>query len=78
MSKMDLEKIKRGVGLILEGIGEVVRRQPSADYVALLTGQDYPIKPNAYISAFFLLAGTGSGLVIRTCRCGQGNHCQAV
>ncbi len=36
----------------LEGIGEVLRRQPSAGYVALLTGQDYPIKTNDYISTF--------------------------
>jgi hypothetical protein len=41
----------------LEGIGEAVRAHPPVDYVALLTGQDYPIKPNRYIDTF--LEGSG-------------------
>jgi hypothetical protein len=37
----------------LKGIDELLRRGASFDYVTLLTGQDYPIKPNEYIERFF-------------------------
>jgi len=36
----------------LKGIREVLRRGREPDYVILLSGQDYPIKPNAYIRDF--------------------------
>jgi hypothetical protein len=36
----------------LKGIREVVRSGWDPDYVILLSGQDYPIKPNAYIREF--------------------------
>jgi Core-2/I-Branching enzyme len=37
----------------LKGIDELIRRGTSFDYVILLTGQDYPIKPNEHIERFF-------------------------
>jgi hypothetical protein len=37
----------------LKGINELLRRGTRFDYVFLLTGQDYPIKPNEYIERFF-------------------------
>jgi hypothetical protein len=37
----------------LKGIDELIRRSTPFDYVILLTGQDYPIKPNEYIDRFF-------------------------
>lgn len=40
------------VAATLEGIAEMLRTGTSFDYAILLTGQDYPIKPNRYISAF--------------------------
>lgn len=36
----------------LKGIREVLRHGRDPDYVVLLSGQDYPIKPNAYIRDF--------------------------
>lgn len=38
----------------LEGFEEIFRRETSFDYAILLTGQDYPIKSNAYIRDFLL------------------------
>jgi hypothetical protein len=37
----------------LKGIDELLRGGDRFDYVTLLTGQDYPIKPIAYIERFF-------------------------
>jgi hypothetical protein len=37
----------------IRGIDELVRRRVAFDYVTLLTGQDYPIKSNEQITAFF-------------------------
>lgn len=37
----------------LEGLDEIFRRDIPFNYVVLLTGQDYPIKTNAYIRNFF-------------------------
>jgi hypothetical protein len=37
----------------LKGIAELMGRRIPFDYVILLTGQDYPIKPNEYIERFF-------------------------
>jgi hypothetical protein len=37
----------------LKGIEELLRRAASFDYAILLTGQDYPIKPNEEIRGFF-------------------------
>jgi hypothetical protein len=37
----------------LKGIRELRRREVDYDYLILLTGQDYPIKSNAFIHAFF-------------------------
>jgi hypothetical protein len=37
----------------LKGIDELTRREIPFDYVILLTGQDYPIKPSEYIERFF-------------------------
>jgi Core-2/I-Branching enzyme len=37
----------------LKGIDELLRRGDVFDYAILLTGQDYPIKPNEYIDRFF-------------------------
>jgi Core-2/I-Branching enzyme len=37
----------------LKGINELLQRGTRFDYVILLTGQDYPIKPNEYIERFF-------------------------
>ncbi len=37
----------------LKGIEDLRRREAAYDYVILLTGQDYPIKSNDYIRAFF-------------------------
>jgi hypothetical protein len=37
----------------LKGIDELLGRRIQFDYVTLLTGQDYPIKPNAYLERFF-------------------------
>ena len=36
----------------LKGIDAIVRSNPDFDYVVLLTGQDYPIKSNAYIQDY--------------------------
>ena len=41
----------------LEGIAEICRRGESPDYVVLLSGQDYPIKTNGFIHAFFERSG---------------------
>jgi hypothetical protein len=43
------------VAATLEGINAIVRTETPCDYVVLLTGQDYPIKPPERIEAF--LAG---------------------
>lgn len=40
------------VAATLEGIAEIFRTSTRFDYVILLTGQDYPIKPNRHIFAF--------------------------
>jgi hypothetical protein len=40
------------VRAVLNGMSEVEKRE-SLEYVCLLSGQDYPIKPNAEIAAFF-------------------------
>jgi hypothetical protein len=37
----------------LKGIQELTAQRIPFDYAILLTGQDYPIKPNAYIRGFF-------------------------
>jgi Core-2/I-Branching enzyme len=37
----------------LKGIDALLRERAPFDYVILLTGQDYPIKPNEYIERFF-------------------------
>jgi len=37
----------------LKGISEIFRIQTAFDYAILLTGQDYPIKTNDHIQAFF-------------------------
>jgi hypothetical protein len=37
----------------LKGIRELTRREVAFDYLILLTGQDYPIKSNEFINAFF-------------------------
>lgn len=37
----------------LKGIDELIRSGTAFDYVILLTGQDYPIKPTEYIERFF-------------------------
>jgi hypothetical protein len=37
----------------LKGIDELLKRGVPFDYAILLTGQDYPIKPNEYIERFF-------------------------
>lgn len=37
----------------LEGIGAALDARPPADYLVLLTGQDYPIKSRKQIAAFF-------------------------
>lgn len=37
----------------LKGIDKLIRSGTPFDYVILLTGQDYPIKPNEYIEGFF-------------------------
>jgi hypothetical protein len=37
----------------LKGIGEIVSSGLDFDYAILLTGQDYPLEPNADIEAFF-------------------------
>jgi hypothetical protein len=37
----------------LKGIDELVKRGDPFDYAILLTGQDYPIKPNEHIERFF-------------------------
>jgi hypothetical protein len=41
------------VAATLEGITEIIRTQTRFDYAILLTGQDYPIKSNQHIAAFF-------------------------
>ncbi len=41
------------VAATLEGIAEILGSRTSFDYAILLTGQDYPIKPNRQIAAFF-------------------------
>jgi hypothetical protein len=41
------------VAASLEGIKEISHMDIYFDYVVLLTGQDYPIKSNRYISTFF-------------------------
>lgn len=41
------------VAATLEGIAEVFRTDTRFDYAILLTGQDYPIKSNRHIAAFF-------------------------
>jgi len=41
------------VAATLEGIDEIVTTGTNCDYVILLTGQDYPIKPNRHIDTFF-------------------------
>lgn len=41
----------------LKGIREVLQRGWDPDYVILLSGQDYPIKPNAYIRDFLERGG---------------------
>jgi hypothetical protein len=43
----------RLVAATLEGINEIFRTSTPFDYATLLTGQDYPIKPNHRINAFF-------------------------
>lgn len=40
------------VSATLEGIKEIFKRKVPFDYVSLLTGQDYPIKPNRQIEKF--------------------------
>lgn len=40
------------VGASLKGIREVLRQGWDPDYMILLSGQDYPIKPDAYIQDF--------------------------
>jgi Core-2/I-Branching enzyme len=40
------------VAATLEGIGDILATGTRFDYAVLLTGQDYPIKPNSYIKAF--------------------------
>lgn len=40
------------VAATLKGINEVVNSGTDVDFVVLLTGQDYPIKPNRHISDF--------------------------
>jgi hypothetical protein len=37
----------------LKGIDDLIRRRIPFDYLILLTGQDYPIKPNSFIERFF-------------------------
>jgi hypothetical protein len=37
----------------ITGLDELIRRRVAFDYVILLTGQDYPIKSNEQITAFF-------------------------
>jgi hypothetical protein len=37
----------------LQGIKEIVESKSDADYIVLLSGQDYPIKTNSYIHNFF-------------------------
>ena len=37
----------------LEGIAEILRAPQPADYIVLLSGEDYPIKTNDYINEFF-------------------------
>jgi hypothetical protein len=37
----------------LKGIDALLAEEGAFDYLILLTGQDYPIKPNAYIARFF-------------------------
>jgi Core-2/I-Branching enzyme len=44
----------------LKGIDELIRRDTSFDYVTLLTGQDYPIKPNEQIERFFVMQSPNS------------------
>lgn len=41
------------VGATIKGISEIFRRRMPFDYAILLTGQDYPIKSNQEIDAFF-------------------------
>jgi hypothetical protein len=41
----------------LKGLADVVERGVPCDYVVLLTGQDYPLRPPAYIEAFLGDAG---------------------
>jgi hypothetical protein len=41
------------VAATLEGIAAILRTNTRFDYAILLTGQDYPIKPNRHITAFF-------------------------
>jgi hypothetical protein len=36
-----------------QGLKEVVESGMEYDYIALMSGQDYPIKPNSYIKAYF-------------------------
>ncbi len=45
------------VGATLEGIHEIIASRIRFDYVILLTGQDYPIKPNEYIHQFLEVSG---------------------
>jgi hypothetical protein len=41
------------VAASLEGIADLIRTSTRFDYAVLLTGQDYPIKPNSHIAEFF-------------------------
>ena len=47
----------------LKGIDELVRSGADPDYVVLLSGQDYPIKSNAYIHDF-LTRGEGRSFIL--------------
>lgn len=39
--------------VILNGFKEILKKDKKYDYIVLLSGQDYPIKPNEYIKNFF-------------------------